>query len=302
MNTHHLHHRAIAYAKFSAVGLLLAVAVGCNASQNEPEADVSAAPASTTETATTETATTDTASGVSDTTATNTTAPSDNTSVAPEQTAQSQGEPGYVGYPLMGETAAGEPIYYIDSEPVDCPEAGCVSISFLQVDAADAYQTMDGQAVANCTAETLSEVMLDGDLVAYEMASLDAGMTALLNTACQAWRPGEPGASTTPTVPTGLEEGTPYAKVRSRLVEAGWVAKTTRMEHYTSLEQDMYDRGYTEVRGCSGTGLCRFDFDYSDPNALADNKALIVITSFADSDFLFEEDPLFIAANIEQTY
>jgi hypothetical protein len=36
--------------------------------------------------------------------------------------------------------------------------------------------------------------------------------------------------------------------------------------------------------------------------ALADGEALIVITSFADSDVLFEEDPLFGAANIGPTY
>ncbi|MEL6402034.1 MAG: hypothetical protein AAFR26_23620 [Cyanobacteria bacterium J06626_4] len=301
MNTRPLRHLAVAYAKFATVGLLLAVAVGCGANQSEPEADVSVAPASTTETATTETA-----NDASDATATEPAAASSNPPAAPAQAAPPQGEPGYIGYPLMGETAAGEPIYYISSELIDCPDAGCVSISFLQVDAADADQTMDGQAVGNCTTETLSEVMLDGDLVAYEMASLDAGMAALLNTACQANRPGEPGASTAatvaPTVPAGLEEGMPYGEVRSRLIDAGWVAKTTRMDHYTGLEQDMYDRGYTEIRGCSGTGLCRFEFNSSDSSALADSEALIVITSFADSDFLFEEDPVFGAANIGPTY
>jgi hypothetical protein len=204
----------------------------------------------------------------------------------------------------MGETAAGEPVYYISSESIACAngDSGCVIVNFLQVDAADANQTADGQAVAQCARETLTEVLLDGDLVAYEIPSPDAAMAKLLNTACQAQRPGEPGASTSPTVPGGLVEGMPYAEVRSRLIDAGWEPKTTPMDHYTGLEQTMYDRGYTEVRGCSGTGLCRFEFNYSDPGALADGEALIVITSFADSDVLFEEDPLFGAANIGPTY
>ncbi|NER92256.1 MAG: hypothetical protein F6J86_00010 [Symploca sp. SIO1B1] len=59
----------------------------------------------------------------------------------------------------------------------------------------------------------MTEVLLDGDLVAYEIASPDAAMTNLLNTACQVHRPGEPGASTTPRLPMGLVEGMPYAEV-----------------------------------------------------------------------------------------
>jgi hypothetical protein len=65
-------------------------------------------------------------------------------------------------------------------------------------------------------------------------------MAKLLNTACQAQRPGEPGASTSPTVPGGLVEGMSYAEVRSRLIDAGWEPKTTPMDHYTGLEQTMY--------------------------------------------------------------
>jgi hypothetical protein len=33
--------------------------------------------------------------------------------------------------------------------------------------------------------------------------------------------------------------------------------------------------------------LCRFDFNHSDPSALADGEVLIVTTSFADSDVFF---------------
>jgi hypothetical protein len=285
MNANYLRHTAVTGIKFSALGLLLAIAVGCNASQDTPEADGASA-ASTAESAADEAA-----------------IDQDDTA-SPDQAAQPQGEPGYAGYPFMGETAAGEPVYYISSESIACAngDSGCVIVNFLQVDAADANQTADGQAVAQCARETLTEVLLDGDLVAYEIPSPDAAMAKLLNTACQAQRPGEPGASTSPTVPGGLVEGMPYAEVRSRLIDAGWEPKTTPMDHYTGLEQTMYDRGYTEVRGCSGTGLCRFEFNYSDPGALADGEALIVITSFADSDVLFEEDPLFGAANIGPTY
>jgi hypothetical protein len=285
MNANYLRHTAVTGIKFSALGLLLAIAVGCNASQDTPEADGASA-ASTAESAADEAAT------------------DQDDTASPDQAAQPQGEPGYAGYPFMGETAAGEPVYYISSESIACAngDSGCVIVNFLQVDAADANQTADGQAVAQCARETLTEVLLDGDLVAYEIPSPDAAMAKLLNTACQAQRPGEPGASTSPTVPGGLVEGMPYAEVRSRLIDAGWEPKTTPMDHYTGLEQTMYDRGYTEVRGCSGTGLCRFEFNYSAPGALADGEALIVITSFADSDVLFEEDPLFGAANIGPTY
>jgi hypothetical protein len=285
MNANYLRHTAVTGIKFSALGLLLAIAVGCNASQDTPEADGASA-ASTAESAADEAAT------------------DQDDTASPDQAAQPQGEPGYAGYPFMGETAAGEPVYYISSESIACAngDSGCVIVNFLQVDAADANQTADGQAVAQCARETLTEVLLDGDLVAYEIPSPDAAMAKLLNTACQAQRPGEPGASTSPTVPGGLVEGMSYAEVRSRLIDAGWEPKTTPMNHYTGLEQTMYDRGYTEVRGCSGTGLCRFEFNYSDPGALADGEALIVITSFADSDVLFEEDPLFGAANIGPTY
>jgi hypothetical protein len=285
MNANYLRHTAVTGIKFSALGLLLAIAVGCNASQDTPEADGASA-ASTAESAADEAAT------------------DQDDTASPDQAAQPQGEPGYAGYPFMGETAAGEPVYYISSESIACAngDSGCVIVNFLQVDAADANQTADGQAVAQCARETLTEVLLDGDLVAYEIPSPDAAMAKLLNTACQAQRPGEPGASTSPTLPGGLVEGMPYAEVRSRLIDAGWEPKTTPMDHYTGLEQTMYDRGYTEVRGCSGTGLCRFEFNYSDPGALADGEALIVITSFADSDVLFEEDPLFGAANIGPTY
>ena len=288
MNANYLRHTAVTGVKFSALGLLLAIAVGCNASQDTPETDGASA-ASTAESVTAETAT-------------------DQDDIAnSSQATQPQGEPGYVGYPFMGETAAGEPVYYISSESITCVngDSGCVIVNFLQVDAADANQTADGQAVAQCGRGVLTEVLIDNidnDLVAYGIASPDAAMTKLLNTACQAHRPGEPGASASPKVPGGLVEGMPYAEVRSRLIDAGWEPKTTPMDHYTGLEQTLYDRGYTEVRGCSGTGLRRFEFNYSDPNAVADGEALIVITSFADSDFLFEEDPLFGSASIGQTY
>ena len=298
MNTRHSRHdiacTVCSPVKFAAVMLMLAMAVGC-ASQSNPDVEVSSASALTTDADTAETA------PVEDTTTTE-----DATVQAAGDTpvAQGQGEPGYIGYPLMGETAAGESIYYISSQPIDCPNAGCTSISFLQVDATDPYKTMDGRAVANCTREVLSEVMLDEDLVAYQLESPDAAMTRLLNTACEAARPeglsSTPSSLTaTPTIPNGLEPGMPYAEVRSRLMEAGWVAKTVSMDHYTSLEQRMYDRGYTEVLGCSGSGLCRFEFDYADVGALPNDEALVIITSFADSDTFFEADPILNSASLD---
>ncbi|MEO0533677.1 MAG: hypothetical protein AAF215_07390 [Cyanobacteria bacterium P01_A01_bin.123] len=71
------------------------------------------------------------------------------------------------------------------------------------------------------------------------------------------------------------------------------------MDHHTPLEQKMYDRGYTEVLGCSGTGRCRFEFDYFDADALPSDEALVVITSFADSDSYFEGEPLLSSASID---
>ncbi|NER50857.1 MAG: hypothetical protein F6J92_30140 [Symploca sp. SIO1A3] len=201
MDTNYLPLTVVTGAKFSALALLLVIAVGCNTRQNNPEVN-GASRRSTTESA----------SVVS--TATNQTKlESDPTTLS--QATEPQGEPGYVGYPFMGETAAGESIYYIFSESIACANgnSGCVVVKFLQVDGADANQTADGQAVAHCARGTLTEVLLDGDLVAYEIASPDAAMTNLLNTACQVHRPGEPSASTTPTVLAGLVEGMPYAEV-----------------------------------------------------------------------------------------
>ncbi|NEQ98304.1 MAG: hypothetical protein F6K30_16560 [Cyanothece sp. SIO2G6] len=300
IDTNYLRLTATTGAKFSALVLLL-IAVGCNARPNNPEVDESSA-ISTTELAMAEpTAAEPTATDI---TATDITATNQSDPTTLSQATEPQGEPGYVSYPLMGETAAGEFVYYISSESIACADgdSGCVIVNFLQVDAADANQTADGQAVAQCARGTLTEVILDGDLVAYEIASPDATMTNLLNTACQAHRPGEFSANMTPTVPEGLEEGMPYAEVRSRILDAGWLPERTPMDHYTNLEQAMYDRGYIEVRGCSGTGLCRFEFTSSRPDVLADQEALIVITSFADSDFFFEEDPLFGSANIGLSY
>jgi hypothetical protein len=93
----------------------------------------------------------------------------------------------------MGETAAGDPIYYITSESITCADggSGCVMVRFVQVNADDPNQTADGRAVAQCASQTLTEVVIDEDLVAYEIASPDAAMTNLLNTACQAHSPGE---------------------------------------------------------------------------------------------------------------
>ena len=182
MNNNYLCFTAAIGVKFSALVLLLLVAVGCNERQNNPEVD-GASSISTTETTTS--GTTDV-----DTTEVDTTTKQSELTVS-SQTTPPQGEPGYVGYPYMGETSAGQPVYYIFSEAITCAngQSGCVSVSFVQVDADDAYQTAEGQAIAQCSLGTLTEVMLDGNLVAYEIASPDEAMAGLLKIACQEHRP-----------------------------------------------------------------------------------------------------------------
>ena len=289
-------------ARSAALMLTLALTVSCSTSQTEPSAAI--APASTA-TQTAETATSETATAAPDTTSVSSTSvnsPPNSPPTDQAENAEPQGEPGYIGYPSMGETADGDYIYYVSSQPVDCgPDAACLSVQFVQADGANLNMSMNGTAVANCTRRILSEVLLDGDLVAYEIASPDAAMTELISTACQAWSPGEPGAGV-PTVPDGLTTGMGYSEVRSQLAEAGWIAKDVRMETYTSLEQQMYDKGYTEVLGCSGQGQCRFEFDYYLEGRLPSDEALVVITRFSDDDPFFEADPVLDSASIQGSF
>jgi hypothetical protein len=176
-------------AKFAALALVL-LAVGCNASQGEPDAaihpDSTADQLSTAEDA--EEATT-----APPETATPETVAEDATAPTPQDASPiAAGEPGYVGYPLMGETSSGTVIRYISMAPLDCTgeyvAADCDSsilVNFIETEPSDPYTVLDGQAVANCARGVLTEVIIDNDLVAYELNSPDAAMLRLLDHACE---------------------------------------------------------------------------------------------------------------------
>ena len=277
--------------------------VGCSAAQNEPSTTIAPASDASADAGSLESEAAATAPApAAETTTPAPSEPEVNSSPAP----QSQEPDNAIPIPgsselayLMGKTSAGAPVYLADSRPFDCrPDGGCISIEFLQVDTNGAVK--QGQAIGRCGLFTLSEVVLDGDLVAYE-GLVGEGMAELLNTACQSWRPGEPGAGV-PSVPEGLSAGMSYSAVRDRLGAAGWFAKTTGMEAYTSLEQQMYDKGYTEVLGCSGAGQCRFEFDYYLDGQLPEGEALVVITRFADDDPFFENDPVLDSVSIQGSF
>jgi cytoskeletal protein RodZ len=192
-------------AKFAALALVL-LAVGCNASQREPDAaiqpdstadqlstaeDAEEATTAPPETAPPETgaedATEDAAAATPETVAEDATAPT------PQDASPiAAGEPGYVGYPLMGETSSGTVIRYISMAPLDCTgeyvAADCDSsilVNFIETEPSDPYTVLDGQAVANCARGVLTEVIIDNDLVAYELNSPDAAMLRLLDHACE---------------------------------------------------------------------------------------------------------------------
>lgn len=300
--------------KYTALTLTLAIVVGCSNRQNNPKADIHADSDVATQPAVqadNEAATDQISEATVDTsTIQNTAQDTTNSATTSEVSGDTplpygQGEPGYVGYPLMGETGTGEVIRYISSAPLDCSGpsvvSGCdhaITVNFIQTNPADPYKVLDGRAVAKCDRNVLAEVILDEDLIAYELKEPDAAMAQLLDYTCETARTsGLINTQTTaPTVPDGLAEGTPYPEVRTRLMEAGWTPKTVQMDHYTSLEQDMYDRGYTEVLGCSGTGLCRFEFGHQNTDS---HPTLVVITAFADSDIYYEGDPLLRSAGID---
>jgi hypothetical protein len=176
-------------AKFAALALVL-LAVGCNASQREPDAaiqpDSTADQLSTAEDA--EEATT-----APPETAPPETVAEDATAPTPQDASPiAAGEPGYVGYPLMGETSSGTVIRYISMAPLDCTgeyvAADCDSsilVNFIETEPSDPYTVLDGQAVANCARGVLTEVIIDNDLVAYELNSPDAAMLRLLDHACE---------------------------------------------------------------------------------------------------------------------
>lgn len=186
-------------AKFAALALVLS-AVGCN-SQQEP--DAASQPNSTADQLSTAEDTTDVATETPETAAEEAT--QDAAAETPETVAEeatdptpqdaspiSTGEPGYVGYPLMGETDKGTVIRYISITPLDCTgeyvAADCdrsVLVNFIETKPSDPNTILDGQAVANCARGILKEVIIDNDLVAYELNSPDAAMLRLLDHACE---------------------------------------------------------------------------------------------------------------------
>ncbi|MDB9528777.1 hypothetical protein PN498_22485 [Oscillatoria sp. CS-180] len=211
-------------------------------------------------------------------------------------------EPGYVGYPYMGQTETGEEVYYIYGEFITCVDAASdcehlVKVDFVQVDSAS--NALQGSLVANCTDNALAEVVLDNDLVSYRTTPTDEAMSNVLNLACN----GERGdllfteetafVDANSLIPQGIEEGMRYAEVRALLIEQGWVPKAVTLDHYTLLEQRMYDAGFEEVLGCSGSGLCRFEFDYQDTSVLGSGDALVAIT------YLENDQPYLSILNID---
>ena len=287
--------------RVAALMLILALAAGCSNSSREPV--VTPNEIATTSVQAEETDSTDAIA------TTKAQPPVANGTASPKQVSQESPlidgqEPGYIGYPIMGETATGEVVRYISSQPLDCTgtdaESGCsqsVLVTFIQTNPSDPYTVLDGQAVANCDLNVLTEVIIDNDLVSYELSSPDEAMTQLLTFTCEE-------AVNTELIheaPASAQfaeftEGMPYGEVRSQLIAEGWTPKPVQMSHYTTLEQSMYDQGYTEVLGCSGTGLCRFEFD---AEALSNDQALVVITSFAESAIYYEDEPLLRSINTD---
>ena len=290
--------------KYTTLLLMLTVVVGCNTNQNNPKADIADSDVATQSTVQADNEVTpdqnSEATVVDTSTVQNTAQDTSNTvqniaqdtsfaattSQVPEDTSATygQGEPGYIGYPLMGETDTGEEIYYISSTPLDCSGpsvvSGCdraVIVNFIQTNPADPYNVLDGSAVAKCDRNVLAEVIINEDLIAYELNEPDAAMTQLLNYTCETAQTSgliNTQAAAPPTVPDGLARRYTLPRGESRLIEAGWSPKTVQMDHYTSLEQEMYDRGYTEVLGCAGTGLCRFEFGHQNTDS---DPTLVVI-------------------------
>lgn len=202
-----------------------------------------------------------------------------------------QTPPGYVDYPYMGQTPAGEDIYYIYSEPLDCERFEDVTrcenslrVEFVQVDAAGFAE--NGSLVADCLNEELTEVIVDGDLVAYRLPLSDVARLNLWTYACEAPAEAFSELKSDDIEPTNIESlviqpfesGESYAEYRDYLLNLGLTPKAVTLESYTLLEQRMYDAGYTEVLGCSGEGLCRFEFEHSEPGYLEADQVIVVIT------------------------
>ena len=153
----------ISPAKFAALALVL-LTVGCNASQREPDAAIQpdstfdeTAVAADPEEATATTPETRAEEATADATAATPEPVAESTTDPTSQDASpiAAGEPGYLGYPLMGETDDGTVIRYISIASLDCTgeyvAAGCdssVLVNFIETDPSDPYTVLDGQAIA----------------------------------------------------------------------------------------------------------------------------------------------------------
>ncbi|MGF1521151.1 MAG: hypothetical protein ACFBSF_02355 [Leptolyngbyaceae cyanobacterium] len=294
----------------SALATLLAITAGCAASHAEPAAETTTALSPSASAIANETIPDETTSAVDispvKTSSANTLAAKTSpavTSTPPAASKFEAGEPGYIDYPYMGQTERGEDVYYIYSEPVDCTDAvdplrceQLVKVQFVQVDMASTMA--QGSTVVDCVDNVLTEVLLDNDLIAYRMAPGNEAMVSLVDFACytegdqyfepetkqlsfpnlEPSLPLDSSLPLEPSLPQGIEEGMLYATVRALLIEQGWIPKAVALDHYTSLERRFYDNGYQEVLGCSGSGLCRFEFDYQNEAAMEPGMALAVIT------------------------
>ena len=238
-----------------------------------------------------------------------------------KQVGEPAGEPGYAGYPYLGETALGDRAYFVSQSELDCTDAvdrlRCYrkfKVSFVEVDAEE--NMVQGQAVANCNDNALDEVIIDGDLAAYRMVPTDAAMTTLLEMMCDTSQyQEEPIGRAADEVPRGeaLESAderaanlipdmppeVTYAEARVRLIEVGWIPKAVVMENYPALEKQFYEQGFEEILSCSGSGLCRFEFEHAEPEVLQDGKVLAVITQLEGTESYVREFSIDYSASLE---
>jgi hypothetical protein len=73
----------------------------------------------------------------------------------------------------------------------------------------------------------------------------------------------------------GLQQGMHYKEARKRLIQQGWqanlpISNSDLPNLKNSIVKALFDRGYEEIKDCSGTGLglCRFEFINEQGNLL----------------------------------
>ncbi len=85
------------------------------------------------------------------------------------------------------------------------------------------------------------------------------------------------------TLLKSFEQGTTYATVRDRLIEAGWVPVEAAEPGEFGVEREAYDAGFTEVTACAGTGAGQCQFNFENPS----EKKVLSITTYGGSDLQF---------------